>query len=655
MAETNGKADLNPPESGEGRPEMAEPVHPDWLAGADLAAGPGLPAWLDMELPDFLRDQPPVPAAPDESAPPDPGETAPGQEPHSLSADAAGAEAEATDLPAPESAASAAPAEQEPPLPAPPVAAASEAPREPPVACEAPARPARPDKTVVYGFTARNSRSKAVHQVRVEHELPAGVRFLAAEPPGRVEGRTVIWDLGTWGAGAEQPFQIRVLAERGFRWPAGAKATFAIFQCLQTEVSLTRPNLTVNVQGPERVLAGHPALLLVCVANRGSGPATQVAVEARLPAEVHSPQGDSFPALLGTLEPGETRDVELPVTADRPGRYEAALTVTCAEKVQARGQAVLTATAPALEMKVTQPERCLLHQPVDFALELSNPGTAPATQVEVTSTLPEELELVAGEGGGVFDTETRVFTWSVRELPPGEKRTWSARLVARRPGDLNWTVTARADRGLEATATAALAAESPLDPRTGETCRALDDLLATIDGEVERAFAGHKPTERSKAAAAGDEQPYVIFTLLGTDYAVPIGNVVEMTRPLPATPVPNVPDWVLGVANFRGDIVSLVDFRLFLGLERPGALADQRLLVVRDRQENTTAGLLVDGVRGMRRLPPQRFRPAATPFQNRLAPYLGGVTDFEGRLLAVLDLDQLLTSPELRQFETDFH
>src|SRR5262249_6931911 len=157
----------------------------------------------------------------------------------------------------------------------------------------------------------------------------------------------------------------------------------------------------------------------------------------------------------GTLGPGEMRDVELPVTADRAGRYEAEVAVTCAEKAQARGQGLLTVTAPALEVKVTRPERCPLHQPVDFALELSNPATAAAAQVVVPCVLPEDRHLVDGEGGGVFDTEPRVFTWSVRELPPGAKRTWSARLVARRPGDLSWTVTARADRGLEAMAVAA--------------------------------------------------------------------------------------------------------------------------------------------------------------------------------------------------------
>jgi chemotaxis signal transduction protein len=143
---------------------------------------------------------------------------------------------------------------------------------------------------------------------------------------------------------------------------------------------------------------------------------------------------------------------------------------------------------------------------------------------------------------------------------------------------------------------------------------------------------------------------FVVFTLAGTDYAVPIGKLVEMSRPLPVTPVPNLPEWVLGVANVRGDIVSLVDLRLFLGLERCERPAQQRLLVVRARGEDMTAGLLVDQVRGLRRLPASSFEALAAPVTDRVGAYLQGLAECGGRLLAVLDLDRLLLSPEMRQF-----
>jgi chemotaxis signal transduction protein len=147
-----------------------------------------------------------------------------------------------------------------------------------------------------------------------------------------------------------------------------------------------------------------------------------------------------------------------------------------------------------------------------------------------------------------------------------------------------------------------------------EASHPLDELIATIDEEVEEvlgpgAMADLAPAE--PVGAAGEEQ-HVIFTLAGTEYAVPIANVIEIGRPLVVTPVPNVPDWVLGVANLRGDILSLVDLRAFLGMEWIGYGQASRMLVAQARQEDMTTGLIVDRVSEIRYLPMDRIgAPAA--------------------------------------------
>jgi purine-binding chemotaxis protein CheW len=117
--------------------------------------------------------------------------------------------------------------------------------------------------------------------------------------------------------------------------------------------------------------------------------------------------------------------------------------------------------------------------------------------------------------------------------------------------------------------------------------------------------------------------------------------VLEVGRPLPVTAVPHVPDWVTGVANVRGDIVSMIDLRTFLGLPS-GDGADKRLLVVRSTDGETTTGLLVDRIRGIRALPAGRLTTSTASLRDPVAAYLRGVADLDGRLLAFLDLDRLL-------------
>ena len=186
-----------------------------------------------------------------------------------------------------------------------------------------------------------------------------------------------------------------------------------------------------------------------------------------------------------------------------------------------------------------------------------------------------------------------------------------------------------------------------------EASHLLDELMATIDEEVEEVFgpgamANLAPAEPVGAAV---EEQHVIFTLAGTEYAAPIANVIEIGRPLDVTPTPNVPDWVMGVANLRGDVISMVDLRAFLGMERISYGQASRMLVAQARQEDMTTALIVDRVSGIRYLSANRIGAPTAPIEDRVTPCLHGVYEHDGRLLVVLNLERLLLSPEMRQFE----
>jgi uncharacterized repeat protein (TIGR01451 family) len=629
-------------------PEKAGPPE---LPG-DLPPGPGLPSWLDTDLPDYLREAPA--AAPEPPAPE--GTDAAGAPPVSPSAlSEAARRRENAEAPA----------------------APAEAVTRPCQPVEAPARPAAPatggvflekvtpvepeaGRTLRYGVQFKIRGGSAVRQVRVEHELPPDAVYLGSEPRAARRGRKLVWDLGTLEPGAARVLQVRIQPSPDGPLAPDAAATFNVYHCLQTQTFLTRPRLVLTVRGPEEARQGEPALFEVRVANKGTGPATSVAVQDRLPLGLDRPEGESRKAFLGTLPPGQARSVELRLTGVLPGAYLVEAAASCAEGVGATAHATVRVTVPALTARLTGPDRCLLNEPVEYALEVGNPGTAPAAGVEVTQAVPAEMDLLAAPGAD-YDGEARRVCWRPGDLAPGQTRCLAVTLTAREPGDLNCRAEARAAGGLEAQAGLTVRADWPPGPEEGNGCRALDDLLAELQRAVALDLApaseGAAPAPLAlgllgagQAPVAGDELEFVVFTLAGTDYAVPIANLVETSRPLPVTPVPNLPEWVLGVANVRGDIVSLVDLRLFLGLERCERPAQQRLLVVRARGEDMTTGLLVDQVRGLRRLPARNFEALAAPVTDRVGAYLQGLAEHGGRLLAVLDLDRLLLSPEMRQF-----
>ena len=173
----------------------------------------------------------------------------------------------------------------------------------------------------------------------------------------------------------------------------------------------------------------------------------------------------------------------------------------------------------------------------------------------------------------------------------------------------------------------------------------LIDALALDETPVVDSLVADAP-----APAPSRSQRLVLFSAAGSVYGVPETFVTEVARVPAVTAVPHVPQWVRGVANLRGDIISVVDLRSFIGLEGTSPHTG-RLVVVRLIDEEFSAGLLVDGVEQIAAVPFDDVRPPAGPVEGELAPYLTGVAQVGERLVAVLDLERLLRSADVRQFE----
>jgi purine-binding chemotaxis protein CheW len=114
----------------------------------------------------------------------------------------------------------------------------------------------------------------------------------------------------------------------------------------------------------------------------------------------------------------------------------------------------------------------------------------------------------------------------------------------------------------------------------------------------------------ARAAASRREGPASVEALRqllcvrveGAPYAVPIENVREIVRVRPITPIPRVAREVRGVISLRGEIIQVIDLRLQLGLA-PGPVAKTNRIVVVQAEDGRVAGVLVDTVREVLRVP----------------------------------------------------
>lgn len=145
---------------------------------------------------------------------------------------------------------------------------------------------------------------------------------------------------------------------------------------------------------------------------------------------------------------------------------------------------------------------------------------------------------------------------------------------------------------------------------------------------------------------------HVLFVLNGSQYAVPMENVLELQRLPRITSLPSVPAWLRGVTNLRGEVLSVVDLRSLLGLPTAETHVSQRLVVVRSMLEEIATGWIVDQVVGMRRLATEDMQPSTTLATGAATRFVSGLVDYDGQLIAVLDVNRILSSPEMRQFES---
>jgi uncharacterized repeat protein (TIGR01451 family) len=231
-----------------------------------------------------------------------------------------------------------------------------------------------------------------------------------------------------------------------------ALVTFSTASSLHTRI--TRPRLTLVKTGPQTVQVGQPAIFHLQVTNTGTGPATGVIMRDHLPEGLRHTNGPEVETDIGTLAAGESKSITLETTAVKAGRFVNQAVVSGDEGLQAIAQEPVVVTEPLLALQKSGPKRLYLGRTADFRIEVSNPGSAPALNVQLLDTLPPEFEFVEASDGGKFDPATRGVTWNLGALQAGQKQMISLKGLAKAAGDPVNQAVARADGGLEAKAAA---------------------------------------------------------------------------------------------------------------------------------------------------------------------------------------------------------
>jgi twitching motility protein PilI len=136
----------------------------------------------------------------------------------------------------------------------------------------------------------------------------------------------------------------------------------------------------------------------------------------------------------------------------------------------------------------------------------------------------------------------------------------------------------------------------------------------------------------------------VTFSLGQSRLACNIDRIGEIYPCPPATPVPGAKPWIIGLANVRGELLTIVDLTWFLSGVRSPVTARSRLLGT--TLNKAPVGLLIDEVHGQRHFMDADAEPADLPDDSPLHGVVSKQYTFGAETWHELDLDQLFNTPE---------
>lgn len=137
---------------------------------------------------------------------------------------------------------------------------------------------------------------------------------------------------------------------------------------------------------------------------------------------------------------------------------------------------------------------------------------------------------------------------------------------------------------------------------------------------------------------------WVTYCLADETYGINVMQVQEVLRYTEIAPVPGAPDYVLGIINLRGNVVTVIDTRSRFGL-MPGEVTDNTRIVIIE-SENNVVGILVDSVAEVVYLKTSEIDSTPNVGTEESAKFIQGVSNREDGLLILVDLNKLLTEEE---------
>jgi purine-binding chemotaxis protein CheW len=157
---------------------------------------------------------------------------------------------------------------------------------------------------------------------------------------------------------------------------------------------------------------------------------------------------------------------------------------------------------------------------------------------------------------------------------------------------------------------------------------------------------------RNKSESAQEEVlQWVTFHLNEETYGVNVMAVKEVLRHIDIAPVPGSPDYVLGIINIRGTVISVINTRRRFGLPDQEPTDNTRIVIIEIGKY--VVGIMVDSVAEVVYLRQSEIETTPNVGKDDSARFIQGVCNKNDELLILVEFDKLISQEELEELSQD--
>lgn len=116
----------------------------------------------------------------------------------------------------------------------------------------------------------------------------------------------------------------------------------------------------------------------------------------------------------------------------------------------------------------------------------------------------------------------------------------------------------------------------------------------------------------------------VVFRMAHETYALEMRRIRGIHPLADITKIPGVPDFIRGIINLRGEIISVVDLKIFFDLTDDAPVRSPQVIIL--SSDDMEFGILADDILGIRDIPETRIQKSLPTLSGVRADYLKGIT-----------------------------